>query len=160
MPVRLTSLSCLDLAEGHVLWDIGFCTGSVSIEARRSYPHLRIVAFEQRPECEELLDRNMRRHSTPGITKVMGDFFETNLHLHPVPDAVFIGGHGGRLEALLRKLDTILPSRGRIVLNAVKEESKDQFIKTTQTLDYRLFEPMVIRVDDHNPITILTAEKR
>lgn len=160
MPVRLSSLSFLDLAGRNVLWDIGFCTGAVSIEARRSYPHLRIVAFEQRSECSELMDKNMRRHSTPGITSVMGDFFETDLHLYPAPDAVFIGGHGGRLEELLRKLDTLLPSGGRIVLNAVKEESKTQFTAIAQALDYTLSTPMVIRVDDHNPITILGAEKR
>ena len=160
MPVRLTSLSCLDLAERHVLWDIGFCTGSVSIEARRLYPHLRIVAFEQRLECSELMDKNMRRHSTPGITTVMGDFFETDLLLQPAPDAVFIGGHGGRLETLIQKLDTLLPLQGRIVLNAVKEESREQFMKITQALGYSLSAPMVIQVDGHNPITILTAEKR
>jgi precorrin-6Y C5,15-methyltransferase (decarboxylating) len=160
MPVRLTSLSCLDLAERNVLWDIGFCTGSVSIEARRSYPHLRIVAFEQRPECSELLDRNMRIHSTPGIIKVIGDFFETDLDLYPSPDAVFIGGHGGKLEELIIQLDKILPPCGRIVLNAVKEESKAQFTKRVQILDYRLCEPIVIQVDAHNPITILMAEKR
>lgn len=160
MPIRLTSLSCLDLAERNVFWDIGFCTGSVSIEARRLYPHLRIVAFEQRPECSELMDENMRRHSTPGITKVMGDFFETDLLGYPSPDAVFIGGHGGRLEALIQRLDVILPSQGRIVLNAVKEESRDQFTKITQAFNYRLSAPIVIKVDDHNPITILTAEKR
>lgn len=160
MPVRLSSLSFLDLAGRNVLWDIGFCTGAVSIEARRSYPHLRIVAFEQRPECSELMDKNMRRHSTPGITSVMGDFFETDVQLYPAPDAVFIGGHGGRLEELLRKLDTLLPSGGRIVLNAVKEESKTQFTAIAQALDYTLSTPMVIRVDNHNPITILGAEKR
>lgn len=160
MPIRLTSLSRLDLAERTVLWDIGFCTGSVSIEARRQYPHLQVVAFEQRPECSELLDKNMRRHSTPGITKVMGDFFETDLHSYPFPDAVFIGGHGNRLEELIIKLHECLRPYGRIVLNAVKAESRFQFTETIQTLGYRLFEPMVIQVDDHNPITILTAEKR
>lgn len=160
MPVRLTSLSYLGLAARNVLWDIGFCTGAVSIEARRSYPHLRIIAFEQRPECRELMDKNMRRHSTPGITSVMGDFFETDLQPYPAPDAVFIGGHGGRLEELLQKLHTLLPSGGRIVLNAVKEKSKNQFTAIAQALDYTLSTPMVIRVDDHNPITILGAEKR
>ncbi len=160
MPVRLVSLSYLGLAERNVLWDVGFCTGSISVEARRQYPHLQIVAFEQRPECSELLDKNMRRYSAPGIIKVMGDFFETDLDLYPLPDAVFIGGHGGRLEELIRKLDSILPASARIVLNAVKEESREQFSKMMKILDYRLFDPIVIQVDEHNPITILTAEKR
>lgn len=160
MPVRLTSLSRLQLAERNVLWDIGFCTGSVSIEAKRQYPHLHVIAFEQRPECRELLDRNMRKHSTPGITKVMGDFFETDLQPYPSPDAVFIGGHGNRLEELVARLDKHLQPQGRIVINAVKEDSRLQFTAAVQALGYTLSDPMVIRVDDHNPITILTAEKR
>ena len=32
MPIRLLTLQALDLPKRHVLWDIGFCTGSVSIE--------------------------------------------------------------------------------------------------------------------------------
>ena len=45
MPVRLLSLSLLDLRTRSVMWDVGFCTGSVSIEAKLQFPHLDIVAF-------------------------------------------------------------------------------------------------------------------
>jgi precorrin-6Y C5,15-methyltransferase (decarboxylating) len=45
------------------------------------------------------------------------------------------------------------------VINAVKEESKEQFITGIQQLNYRLLEPITLTVDEHNPITILTAEK-
>ena len=31
MPIRLLTLQALDLPKKHVLWDIGFCTGSISI---------------------------------------------------------------------------------------------------------------------------------
>ena len=48
MPVRLLSLSLLDLRNRSVMWDVGFCTGSVSIEAKLQFPHLDIVAFEKR----------------------------------------------------------------------------------------------------------------
>lgn len=160
MPVRLTSLSRLGLAERNVLWDIGFCTGSVSIEARRQYPHLQIVAFEQRPECSELLERNMRKHATPGIVSVMGDFFEADLQSYPLPDAVFIGGHGNRLEELIARLHKCLLPHGRIVINAVKEDSTIRFTETTKTFGYEVSAPVTIQVDEHNPITILMAEKR
>ena len=39
MPIRLLTLQALDLPRRHVLWDIGFCTGSVSIEARLQFPN-------------------------------------------------------------------------------------------------------------------------
>ncbi|SFM83282.1 precorrin-6Y C5,15-methyltransferase (decarboxylating) [Chitinophaga sp. YR627] len=160
MPIRMVSLAQMDLSAKHTLWDIGFCTGSVSIEARRQYPHLQIVAFEKRPECDALFELNTRKHATPGIRKVMGDFFEQDLASLPKPDAVFIGGHGNRLETLISQLDSYLPAKAKLVINAVKEDSKTQFIAAAGQLNYTLSEPMVITVDAHNPITILTAEKQ
>ena len=157
MPIRLASLSQLDLSHRLNFWDIGFCTGSVSIEAKKQFPHLQITAFEKRPECDELFELNTRKHGTPGITKVMGDVFEEELPL--AVDAVFIGGHGNRLPELIAIIDRYLMPKGRVVINAVKPESKEQFITAVQELNYRLLEPIEITVDAHNPITILTAEK-
>jgi precorrin-6Y C5,15-methyltransferase (decarboxylating) len=157
MPIRLVSLSQLDLSHRLNFWDIGFCTGSVSIEAKKQFPHLQITAFEKRPECDELFELNTRKHGTPGITKVMGDVFEEELPL--AVDAVFIGGHGNRLQELISIINKYLMPKGRLVINAVKPESKEQFITAIQQLNYRLLEPIDITVDAHNPITILTAEK-
>jgi precorrin-6Y C5,15-methyltransferase (decarboxylating) len=157
MPVRLVSLSQLDLHNRSSFWDIGFCTGSVSIEAKKQFPALQVTAFEKRQECSQLLDMNTRKHSTPGITKVMGDIFSQELKGQT--DAIFIGGHGNRLVELISLVDPHLNSKGRLVINAVKDESKEQFITVIEQLNYRLLEPVVLTVDEHNPITILTAEK-
>ena len=72
MPVRLLTLSMLDLHNRHSFWDIGFCTGSVSVEAKLQFPHLHITAFEVREEGRELLEKNSRKFGTPGITGVIG----------------------------------------------------------------------------------------
>ena len=50
MPIRLATLAALELGRRKSFWDIGFCTGSVSIEARLQFPHLVITAFEKRPQ--------------------------------------------------------------------------------------------------------------
>ena len=44
---------------------------------------------------------NSRRFGAPGITALIGDFLQTDLEALPRPDAVFIGGHGGKLENIL-----------------------------------------------------------
>ena len=44
-PIRLLTLQALELNRRRVFWDIGFCTGSVSIEARLQFPHLTVVSF-------------------------------------------------------------------------------------------------------------------
>lgn len=159
MPIRLVSLSQLDLFNRKTLWDIGFCTAAVSIEAKKQFPFLNIIAFEKREQCNELFELNTRKHSTPGITKVIADFFESDLNSFAVPDAVFIGGHGNRLQELIQLIDKYLLPKGRLVINAVKEDSKKQFIKTIEQLNYSLLKPILITVDEYNPITILTAEK-
>jgi precorrin-6Y C5,15-methyltransferase (decarboxylating) len=160
MPIRLVSLSQLNLYAKKTFWDIGFCTGSISIEAKTQFPHLNIIAFEKREECSVIFDVNIRRLSTPGITKIMGDFFEADLHRLPAPDAIFIGGHGNRLEELITLLDNYLLPGGRIVMNGVKEESKFGFLKSIEQLNYTLIKPIEMHVDEHNPITILTATKK
>ena len=70
MPIRLLSIQALGLGSDSVLWDIGFCTGSISIEAKRMYPTIDVVAFEIREEGRKLMEENTRRFRTPGITAV------------------------------------------------------------------------------------------
>ncbi|MDE7074539.1 MAG: precorrin-6y C5,15-methyltransferase (decarboxylating) subunit CbiE, partial [Odoribacter sp.] len=58
MPVRLLTLSMLDLQNRRSFWDIGFCTGSVSIEAKLRFPHLQVTSFEVREEGRALMEEN------------------------------------------------------------------------------------------------------
>ena len=119
MPIRLLTLQALDLPRRHVLWDIGFCTGSVSIEARLQFPHLHVEAFEVRPECEALIRENARQHGTPGIGVHIGDFRSVCCDAIAAPDAVFIGGHGGHLKEIMAKVLRYLTPDGVIVMNSV-----------------------------------------
>ena len=119
MPIRLLTLQTLDLSKRRVFWDIGFCTGSVSIEARLQFPHLQVCAFEIRPECESIIQENARRFGAPGIDIHIGDFLETDISALPRPDAVFIGGHGGHLKEIMAKVKTVLVPGGIIVFNSV-----------------------------------------
>ena len=157
MPVRLLTLSMLDLHNRHSFWDIGFCTGSVSVEAKLQFPHLHITAFEVREEGRELLEKNSRKFGTPGITGVIGDFTEADLSVYPVPDAVFIGGHGGKLARILTILAGIMPVGGIVVFNSVSEESLNLFRQEAVRSGFRLTDECRIAVDDHNPITVLKA---
>jgi len=158
--IRLLSLAQLGLAGKRVFWDVGFCTGSVAIEARRLFPQLAVVAFEQRPECAAIIAANARQLSAPGIAVVMGDFFAQDLAALPVPEAVFVGGHGGRLPELLARLDALLPPSGTVVMNAVLEQSHDQFLAQAHALGWQLpAPPQRVQLDQHNPIWVLTARK-
>ena len=158
MPVRLMSISMLDLYGKQTLWDIGFCTGSVSIEAKLQFPSLDVVAFERREESRGLLIENCRKFGAPGITGVIGDFMECDLSHYPSPDAVFIGGHGGRLEEMTRRIYKVLNKGGVIVFNSVSPESCRVFRESVEACGGMIEAEHRLIVDNHNPITIMKAK--
>ncbi|MBO4500559.1 MAG: precorrin-6y C5,15-methyltransferase (decarboxylating) subunit CbiE [Bacteroidaceae bacterium] len=158
MPVRLAVLSMLDLGSRNSFWDIGFCTGSVSIEAKLRFPHLDITAFEKRPQGMELMTANSIRFGTPGITAVEGDFMELSLDSYPRPDAVFIGGHGGLLAEMIGVIDKVLMPGGVIVFNSVSEQSQALFAEGVSAVGRKITGCIRVAVDDHNPIEIMKAE--
>ena len=169
MPIRLLTLQALDLPEKQVFWDVGFCTGSVSIEARLQFPHLQVVAFEIRPECEELMLLNSRRFGAPGIEVKIGDFLDVGTDNLPRPDAVFIGGHGGKLKEIIAKVCKVLPSGGCIVTNSVsspvvqrmtdRPSSKELFHEACKELGLKEEAPTHVQLNDYNPIDILKCRK-
>lgn len=157
-PIRLLTLSALELSNKKSFWDVGFCTGSISIEAKLQFPHLQITAFEIRPEGAELMKTNSRRFGTPGIITHIGDFMQADLSAYQQPDAVFIGGHGGKLKEMIARVKTVLQPGGVIVFNSVTEESKNVFIETINaSSDMEIESIMRVAIDDHNPIEIMKA---
>jgi len=165
MPIRLLTLQALDLPGRRVFWDIGFCTGSVSIEARLQFPHLHIEAFEVRRECEAIIHENAHRFGAPGISVHIGDFLETAIDSLPQPDAVFIGGHGGKLKEIIEKVLTVLTDEGVIVFNSVVApkvtvDSKKLWDEACTELGLQQAPPLHIQLNDHHPITILKCRRK
>ncbi|WP_111708527.1 precorrin-6y C5,15-methyltransferase (decarboxylating) subunit CbiE [Lutibacter citreus] len=158
MPIRLSTLNALQLKNAVTFWDIGSCTGSVAIEAKKHFPHLDIIAFEKREECGEIIQKNKEQFSAPGIKVVIDDFFDLNLSEYPTPDVVFIGGHGNRLKEMIHKVYALNPSV-RFVTNAVKETTSSTFINELTQLEYSI-DSMNIQVNEHNKITIHSAVKK
>ena len=156
-PIRLLSLQALDLYQKHTLWDIGFCTGSVSIEARLQFPHLQIISFEVREEGRQLMSVNSQRFGAPGITALIGDFNQMDIQDLPRPDAVFIGGHNGQLHLMLARIKNVLLPGGCVVFNSVSKESQQAFKQEAMALGFTIQPSMHIALNDYNPIEIIKA---
>lgn len=156
-PIRLATLSALQLSRYTSFWDIGFCTGSVSIEAKLQFPHLEVTSFEKRPEGKALLQINSQRFGALGLAPIIGDFMTLDITAYPPPEAVFIGGHGGALHAMIEKVSRILSPGGTLVFNAVSPQSKQEFIQAAEDCNLSLQPATKITVDLFNPIEILKA---
>ena len=167
MPIRLLTLQALELPTRRVFWDIGFCTGSVSIEAKLQFPHLQIDAFEIRPECEAIIQENARRFGAPGINIHIGDFLACcdKIATYSTPDAVFIGGHGGKLKEIMAKVLTVLAPDGVIVMNSViapkvTTDSHQLWDEACAELGLLQEPPLHIQLNDNHPITILKCKRK
>ncbi|WP_109831186.1 precorrin-6y C5,15-methyltransferase (decarboxylating) subunit CbiE [Reichenbachiella versicolor] len=155
MAVRLNTLQACELSEAKVFWDIGSCTGSVAIEAKRHYPHLQITAIEKRKVCGGIIQSNMERFSTPGIDIVIDDFFNLDMRQLTIPDVVFIGGHGNRLAEMIRLIYN-LNNETKFVTNAVLSSTSQVFKDTLSSIN-RSIRSSKLKIDDHNEIEILSA---
>ena len=155
-PIRLVTLSALDIMNAHTFWDIGFCTGSVSIEAKLLCPRLHVESFEIRPECEDIINKNMRRFGAPGINIHIGDFLNTDISALPSPDAIFIGGHGGKLIEIVDKVLPHTKGNTRFVINSVSSDSRNLMYNAAKKHNLRLISDNRVALDEFNPINIIT----
>lgn len=159
MSIRLTTLSLMQLQDKAVFWDVGACTGSVSIETRLNYPHLKVTAFEIRTASEGIIQRNAQKFQTPGINLFIGDYLKTKKVNLEKPDAVFIGGYGGKMEAILNDVNAYLKDKGVLAFNSVSKQSKLAFLDWCKKNNFSITAQTLITVDTHNPVTVLVAKK-
>ncbi len=166
--VRVLSLSELSLKPNSVLWDIGACTGSISIEAIHQTPGLQVYAIEKNEEEYENLLENQARFRTDFIA-VHGRA-PAGLNEFADPDAVFIGGSNGELVDLLQICAERLKKDGRIVLNAGTIETLYLAQQTLQNLGFHVSVTLVqtarskpilnlTRFEGMNPIYIVSGWK-
>ena len=160
MAIRMLTLAALELHNKKVFWDVGACTGSVSIEARLHFPDVKVVAFEKRKESLEIIKKNARKFQTPGIQLFIGDYAEMDKVNQEQPDAVFLGGYGGKMEVILNDVNTHLLHGGIIVFNSVSEQSENSFLCWARKNNYQVRIQQKLAVDEHNPISILAIKKQ
>ncbi len=116
--IRVLSLARLALRPDSVVWDIGAGSGSVSVEAARLAPHGRIFAVEKNADDVEIVRSNVDKFLVPHVT-VLHATAPDRLDELPDPDAVFIGGSGGKLRAILNIAAARMRVNGHIVVNAI-----------------------------------------
>lgn len=134
--VRAVSLARLALRPGDVVWDVGAGTGSVGIEAARLVPSGRVYAVERRADDVERIRENAARFGADNLMAVHGEA-PAALAALPDPDAVFVGGSGGRLAAILRAVAARLRPGGRLVCNLATLENLAEAEATLRELGWR-----------------------
>jgi precorrin-6Y C5,15-methyltransferase (decarboxylating) len=120
--VRLLSLAALGIAPDAIGWDLGAGSGSVAIEAALLAPRGHVYAIEIDPEGVAICRENVRTHGVDNVRVVEGRAPDALLGLD-APDAVFIGGSKGSMDAIVACSFEALRPGGRLVVNAVTLEN-------------------------------------
>lgn len=167
--VRAIAIHKLRLPQKGVLWDIGSGSGSVAMEAARLIPGLKIYAIEKDKGQIFNISENKRRFLAYNIEIVQGEAPDALSDL-PMPDRIFIGGSGGRLEGIIETVVRGLLPGGRVVLNAATIETLTSGIKLLEGNGFAIevLEVSIARTErlggkTHlkalNPIFIVVGEK-
>ena len=163
---RAVILSKLNLRPADICWDIGAGTGSVTVEMALNAYSGRVFAVERREEGISLVEQNCSAFHIGNVKTVCGEA-PSVLAALPVPDAVFIGGSGGKIQEII---DIILQKNSdvRIVVTAVTIET---IVSTMECFTKSGLEPEFTQIsvarskpvgnlhmmEAQNPVTIINA---
>ncbi len=134
--VRCVSIAKLRLHREAVCWDVGAGTGSVAVEMAFAAKH--VYAVERNAAAAALIRENQRKFGLSNLTVAEGEAPDALAQLPP-PDAVFLGGTGGRLAEILSVVFAKNPA-ARVVLNAVTLETLAAVSSLQGALPIRDFE--------------------
>lgn len=132
--VRAVSLARMELRADSIVWDIGAGSGSVGIEAARLCPQGHVFSIEKNAGDYENALTNARAFGLHNYTLCNAKAPE-RLDNWPDPDAVFIGGSSGELDALIALIVQRLRQGGCLVMNFVTFENLATAMATLKTMD-------------------------
>jgi len=128
--VRAVTIHKLRLPQKGVFWDIGAGSGSVSVEAARLSHGIKVFTVEKDEEQINNIAVNINRFNITNIEVVKGEAPEA-LKALPSPDRVFIGGSGGRMDAIVDLISGKMGS-GIVVINATTIETLNEAVRSLE----------------------------
>lgn len=165
--VRVVALSKLRIRPDSTVWDIGGGAGSVTIEAALLARQGSVHVIEKNAPDAENIRQNIAKFNTTNVTLLEGNAPD-GLEAWPDPDAVFIGGSGGRMKQILDLACARLRPDGRVVVDVATIENLSEaghglkacgFQTDLTMVSIARSKPIVglTRFDALNPVFIVTA---
>ena len=129
--VRSVTLSRFAGVPDGPIWDIGAGLGGVAIDLARTFRGVEVVGVERSGTQVRFLRENRERFGAYNLRIIAGEAPDC-LGSEEGPAGIFLGGSGGRLDAILDlAFDRLLPG-GKLVANFVSLENLARFSNRTR----------------------------
>ena len=168
--VRTIQISKARLCPGHIVYDIGCGSGSISIEAAIQVETGKVIAIDYDENAIELTKKNIAKFGLKNISVILGNAKEKILELKQA-DAIFIGGTGGDTEEIIKLCQNKLKSGGRIVVGVILIETLYSVLQVFEKLEFDSVDITQVTISksrktskgtmmlSRNPVTIISATK-
>ena len=169
--VRVVQISKGRLAPGHIVYDIGCGSGSVSVEAAHQVgPTGKVFSIDIDPKAIELSKTNLSKFGISNVTVILGSAMEKISDL-PQADVIFIGGTGGETVDITKLCENKLKSGGRIVIGTILIETLYAVLNIMEKLRFSSVDVTQVTISKsrktstgtmmlaRNPVTIISATK-
>lgn len=168
--VRTIQISKARLCPGHIVYDIGCGSGSISIEAAIQVETGKVIAIDYDENAIELTKKNIAKFGLNNISVILGNAKEKISELEQA-DAVFIGGTGGDTEEIVKLCQNKLKSGGRIVVGIILIETLYSVLQVFKKLEFDSVDITQVTISKsrktskgtmmlaRNPVTIISATK-
>jgi cobalt-precorrin-6B (C15)-methyltransferase len=170
--IRVVTIAKARLNEGQVVIDVGCGTGGLTVEAAHQVGGKgKVYAIDEDQTAVDLTKSNTKKFDVENIVAVSKGKAPEALLALPNVDAIFIGGGGVSLRAIIQTAHYKLKPYGRIVINAILLETATTAIAELKALGYKDIDIVNISVAKgkqinsgtmmmaRNPITIISATK-
>lgn len=147
---RAVAVARLGLTTRSLVWDIGSGSGSIAIEAAKQAWNGHVYALECNPECFDVIEQNQKRHRVDNLTLVKSKA-PLGLEVLPAPDAVFVGGSRGQIDAIVEHAMSRLSVGGKLILSAITLDSVSEFFQLCKSKQYQ-YEVMMLQSSVSQPL--------
>ena len=153
--LRAVILSKLAVGPEDCCWDIGAGTGSVAVELALQAG--AVWGVERSEAALALAEQNRRRFGAWNLRLVSGSAPAALAGL-PAPDAVFVGGSGGKLREILEAVHTANPA-ARVCVSAIALETLEtaRAVLKAHGMRPEICQISVSRGRDAGSLTMMTA---
>ncbi len=168
--IRTMVLCKAQIAATDIVIDIGAGTGSLSVEAGLLAPQGQVYAIERVVEGAMLIKQNAAKFGVNNIHVLCQEAPAALVDL-PKAHAIFVGGSGGQLTAILAECERLLFGGGRLIITAITVETLMSSLAIVQSGTYAVdcFQMQVSRLKKVgssnmfqalNPIFIIACTKQ